>query len=301
MGELIRKAGFPPGVFTIVNGDVSTAQALIDHHLVKAVAFVGSTQAAKTVYERATAAHKRALTLGGAKNQLILAPDANPELAVQSIVDSFTGCAGQRCMAASLLIVVGNADHLLQRVIDTARMLSLGSGMGAIIDREALDRMTVMIGRAQEQGAKVVLDGRNVKPPAGYEGGYWLAPTIIDHASPDMECARSEIFGPVLTVVRVKTLAEAMSIEHKNTYGNATSIFTQSGAVAKFVSEESTSGMIGINIGVPVPSEPFSFGGTKDSKFGACDITGASSIDFWTTLKKVTTKWAVQKDHNWMS
>ena len=301
MGELIRKAGFPPGVFTIVNGDVSTAQALIDHHLVRAVAFVGSTPVAKTVYERATAAHKRALTLGGAKNQLILAPDADPDLAVQSIVDSFTGCAGQRCMAASLLVAVGNADHLLQRVIDTARMLPLGSGMGAIIDRGALDRMTAIIGRAQDHGAKIVLDGRKAKPPAGYEGGYWLAPTIIDHASPDMECARTEIFGPILTIVRVKTLAESMSIEHKNTFGNATSVFTQSGAVAKFVSEESTSGMIGINIGVPVPREPFSFGGTKDSKFGACDITGASSIDFWTTLKKVTTKWAVQKDHNWMS
>jgi malonate-semialdehyde dehydrogenase (acetylating)/methylmalonate-semialdehyde dehydrogenase len=301
IGELIRKAGFPPGVFTILNGDRTTAESLIDHPLVKAVAFVGSTPAAKAVYERATQKHKRALTLGGAKNQLILVPDANPDIAVRGIVDSFTGCAGQRCMAASLLIAVGETEPLIKRVIETARALRLGTGMGAIIDKQALARMSGIIDRAAKAGAKIVLDGRNPKPPQGYEDGVWLAPTIIDHASPDMECATTEIFGPVLTIIRVKTLAEAMAIENRNIFGNATSVFTQSGDVAKLVADESTSGMIGVNIGVPVPREPFSFGGTKESKFGACDITGDSAIEFWTTLKKVTTKWAKQTDQNWMS
>lgn len=301
IGELIRKAGFPPGVFTIINGDKAVAEALIDHPLIKAVAFVGSTPAAKSVYERATKAHKRALALGGAKNQVILAPDADPDLAVRGILDSFTGCAGQRCMAASLLVAVGDTTALIQRVIEAAQSLPLGKGMGAIIDQASLERITAIIGRATQEGARLALDGRNAKAPAGYEGGFWLAPTILDHASPAMECATSEIFGPVLTITRVKNLAEAMAIENRNIFGNATSIFTQSGAIARLVAEESTSGMVGINIGVPVPREPFSFGGTKDSKFGACDITGASAIDFWTSLKKVTTKWAAQRDHNWMS
>jgi malonate-semialdehyde dehydrogenase (acetylating)/methylmalonate-semialdehyde dehydrogenase len=301
IGELIKKAGFPAGVFTIINGDKTTAESLIDHPVTKAVAFVGSTPAAKAVYERATGKDKRALTLGGAKNQLILVPDANLDLAVRGIVDSFTGCAGQRCMAASLLIAVGDTEHFIKRVIEQARALPLGTGMGAIIDKAALARMSGIIERAAKERAQIVLDGRHPKVPTGYEDGIWLAPTIIDHARPEMECATTEIFGPILTIIRVKTLAEALEIENKNIFGNATSVFTQSGDVAKLVSDESTSGMIGINIGVPVPREPFSFGGTKESKFGTCDITGDSSIEFWTTLKKVTTKWAKQKDQNWMS
>ena len=152
-----------------------------------------------------------------------------------------------------------------------------------------------------QEGATLRLDGRNSKTPEACVSGYWLGPTIIDHAKADMPCVKTEIFGPVLTIVRVKNLTEALALEAQSAYGNATSIFTSSGAVARLVASESNSGMIGINIGVHVPREPFSFGGTKDSKFGSCDITGESSLEFWTQWKKISSKWSPQHDHNWMS
>jgi malonate-semialdehyde dehydrogenase (acetylating) / methylmalonate-semialdehyde dehydrogenase len=164
-----------------------------------------------------------------------------------------------------------------------------------------LTRINGIIERAEKQGAKLRVDGRSPRAPEGYSGGNWLGATVIDQVKADSECATTEIFGPVLTIVRVKTIAEAMELESKNPYGNATSVFTTSGSVARSVAERASSGMIGVNIGVPVPREPFSFGGTKSSKFGACDITGESALEFWTTLKKVTTKWTAQSDHNWMS
>jgi malonate-semialdehyde dehydrogenase (acetylating)/methylmalonate-semialdehyde dehydrogenase len=301
MGDLMVKAGYPPGVFSVLNGTGEAAEALIDQPEVQAVAFVGSTAVARQVYIRATTAGKRALALGGAKNQLIVVPDADPELTVRGVVDSFTGCAGQRCMAASLLVAVGDVDPLLGKITATAAALPLGEGMGAIIDRPALDRMTGIIDRAAKEGVKVRLDGRGKQPPGGYEGGTWLAPTILDRASPGMECATTEIFGPVLTVIRVKNLTEALALDAASEYGNATSVFTTSGAVARMVTEHAASGMVGVNIGVPVPREPFSFGGTKASKFGQGDITGRSSLDFWSNLKKVTSKWSSQADRNWMS
>lgn len=301
IGDLILEAGFPEGTFSIVNGGRPATLALIDHHDVKAVAFVGSTAVAKSVYQRATALGKRALALGGAKNHLIIVPDADEAMTVRGVVDSFTGCAGQRCMAASLMLAVGDVDPLIEKIKATAAALAPGAQMGAIIDKAALQKIEGIIARAEKDGAKIVVDGRGKKPPAGYEQGNWLAPTVIDHARPEMECARTEIFGPVLTIVRVKSLSEAMALENANEYGNATSVFTTSGAVARFVSAQATNGMIGINIGVPVPREPFSFGGTKDSKFGQGDITGESALDFWSNLKKVTIKWGLAADHNWMS
>lgn len=305
LGELMVEAGYPAGVFSIVNGGREAVEALIDHPDVKAVGFVGSTPVARAVYTRATALGKRALALGGAKNHLIVVPDADPDLTVKGVLDSFTGCAGQRCMAASLLVAVGDAgsvtDKLIDAIKDQAAALTVGDGMGAIIDRTALTRIEGIIDRAAKSGAKVTLDGRKPAAPAGYEQGHWLNPTVIDHAKPGMECADTEIFGPVLTIVRVKTLSEALALDSKSPFGNATSVFTTSGAVARQVARHAASGMIGVNIGVPVPREPFSFGGTKESKFGQGDITGASSLDFWTNLKKITTKWAAQADHNWMS
>lgn len=302
MGDLMIKAGFPDGVFSIVNGSADAVNALIDHRHVQAVAFVGSTPVAKAVYMRATAQGKRALALGGAKNHLLIVPDANPELTVRGVVDSFTGCAGQRCMAASLLIAVGDVEPLLKKITTAAKALVPGPGLGAIIDQPALARIEGIIDRAAKAGAQIKVDGRGKKPKdSTYDQGTWLGPTVIDGATPDMECAKAEIFGPVLTIVRVKTVSEAMELEHQNRYGNATSVFTTSGAVARYVAQTATNGMVGINIGVPVPREPFSFGGTKDSKFGQGDITGVSSLDFWTNLKKVTTKWAAEADQNWMS
>ncbi len=301
IGEIAVESGFPAGVFSILNGARATTEALIDHPLVKAVGFVGSTPVAKAVYQRATGHGKRALCLGGAKNHLIVVPDADPAMTVKGVLDSFIGCAGQRCMAASLLVAVGDVDSLLEKVKAAARDVKIGAGMGAIIDRAALERIEGIIGRATKDGAELAVDGRKPLPPKGYEAGNWIAPTVIDRAAPQMECAQQEIFGPVLTIVRVKNLAEAMALESQNEFGNATSVFTTSGAVARYVADRATTGMIGVNIGVPVPREPFSFGGTKASKFGQGDMTGASVLDFWSDLKKVTTKWSMQADHNWMS
>ena len=301
LGDLALRAGYPPGVFSVVHGDRVAVQALITHPLVQAVGFVGSSQVARFVYAEAAAAGKRALCLGGAKNQLIVTPDADLDLTAKAVVDSFTGCAGQRCMAGSLLLAVDSGARVLEPIKKLAGSLALGSGMGALIDRAARSRLVSAIERAESAGVQVALDGRNAKVPAAYAGGNWLGPTILDQVTPDMDCAKEELFGPVLSVVRVPTLEAALAIERANPYGNATSVFTSSGAVARHVAERSSSGMIGVNVGVPVPREPFSFGGTKQSKFGHGDITGPSAVDFWTDLKKITTKWSAQQDTTWMS
>lgn len=301
MGELMLEAGFPPGVFNLLQGGREAAEGLIDHPDVAAVAFVGSTDVAKAVYRRATQQGKRALCLGGAKNNLIVVPDAEPEMTIDGVVKSFTGCAGQRCMAASLMLAVGDVQTLIDGIVTKAKSLRLGEEMGAIIDPQAMERIHNAISQAEKDGCDIILDGRNADAPPGYEGGYWVGPTIIDQASPDHSCATDEIFGPVLTIVRVNNLHEAMLIEQRNKYGNATAIFTTTGAAARVVTEQATAGMIGVNVGVPVPREPFSFGGTKDSKFGHGDITGESSLDFWTNRKKITIKWEMQKDLNWMA
>ena len=301
LGELALRAGYPPGVFSVVHGDRVAVQALITHPLVQAVGFVGSSQVARNVYAEAAAAGKRALCLGGAKNQLIVTPDADAELTAKAVVDSFTGCAGQRCMAGSLLLAVDSAARLLEPISKLAGSIALGNGMGALIDRAARARLVSAIERAQSAGAEVVLDGRTAPVPAAYAGGNWLGPTILDRVTPDMECAQQELFGPVLAVIRVATLEAALAFERSNPYGNATSVFTSSGAVARHVAERASSGMIGVNVGVPVPREPFSFGGTKLSKFGHGDITGPSAVDFWSDRKKITSKWTAQLDATWMS
>ena len=301
MGELMVEAGFPPGVFSIVHGDRTAVEALVDHPLVTAVGFVGSSPIAKAIYARATGHGKRALALGGAKNHLMIVPDADPDVTIPGAVSSFTGCAGQRCMAASLLVAVGEVDALIDAIVDHARNMTLGADMGALIDQSAVERLHTAIGRAEDDGATIRLDGRTSNAPQGYESGFWLGPTIIDNAKPGWECASRELFGPVLTIVRVNTLDEALSLESRSHYGNATSIFTTRGSTARYVAERATTGMVGVNIGVPVPREPFSFGGTKDSRFGAGDVTGRGAVELWSQLKKITTKWAVQPDETWMS
>jgi malonate-semialdehyde dehydrogenase (acetylating)/methylmalonate-semialdehyde dehydrogenase len=204
-------------------------------------------------------------------------------------------------MAASVLVAVGEVDHIISQVKDAAAALVLGRDMGALIDSHALRRLHLAIEKADQEGAKIILDGRAGKAPSGFEKGMWLAPTILDYVKPEMECVTNELFGPVLSIIRVRTLDEALELDKKSAYGNATSVFTTSGAVARVVSERSHSGMIGINIGVPVPREPFSFGGTKESKFGYGDITGSGGVEFWSNRKKITAKWAAQTDKNWMS
>ena len=301
LGELMLEAGYAPGLFSLLQGDRRAVEALIDHPEVRAVGFVGSTPAARAVHARATGLGKRALCLGGAKNHMIVAPDANEALTVKSIVDSFTGCAGQRCMAGSVMVVVGDAERFVSKVVAAASRIELGHDMGALIDQAARIRLSAGLAEAQREGAQVLLDGRAQAAPAGYEAGNWLGPSVIDQVTPSMQSAQLELFGPLLSVIHVKTLDEALALEQLSPYGNATSIFTQSGAVASYVAERATSGMVGVNIGVPVPREPFSFGGTKDSKFGQGDMTGPAGVELWSNLKKITTKWALSEDATWMS
>jgi malonate-semialdehyde dehydrogenase (acetylating)/methylmalonate-semialdehyde dehydrogenase len=295
------EAGYGPGLFSVVHGDRRTVDALVDHPEVRAVAFVGSTPAARAVYLRATGLGKRALCLGGAKNHLIVAPDADPTLTVRGVVDSFTGCAGQRCMAGSVLVVVGSATRFIDAIVGAAAQIELGTGMGALINAAARDRLERAIAVAESDGAVVLLDGRSATSPRGYEGGYWMGPTILDRARPSMECVTAELFGPVLSIVRVDSLDDALALEQASPYGNATSVFTSSGAAARYVAERATTGMIGVNVGVPVPRDPFSFGGTKTSRFGQGDITGAGALDLWSQLKKITTRWAASPDASWTS
>jgi malonate-semialdehyde dehydrogenase (acetylating) / methylmalonate-semialdehyde dehydrogenase len=301
LAELMREAGYPPGVFSLVHGRAAAVDALLEHPAVAAYGFVGSSKVAQYVYARAALLGKRVLALGGAKNTMILAPDAAPELAVSGIVASFTGCAGQRCMAGSLLVAVGACDPLIDAIVEAARALRVGKDMGAIIDAPALARLETAIERGVADGAQLRLDGRRPTPPPAYESGHWLAPSVLDRVPASSFCASEELFGPVLSIVRVPNLHAALEIERASPYGNATSVFTQSGAVAQTVADQAQAGMIGVNVGVPVPREPFSFGGTKRSRFGHGDITGMGGVELWSSLKKVTSKWAPASDGSWMS
>ncbi len=300
-GELMVEAGYPPGVFSIIHGGREAVEALADNPDVEALGFVGSTAVARAVYERVTGRNGRALCLGGAKNHLLVVPDAEEDVTVDGVVSSFIGCAGQRCMAASLMVAVGDLDDLIDKIVERASKVALGPEMGAIIDEASRKRIEGDIQKAADQGAKIRLDGRGAAAPAGYEGGNWLAPTIIDHASMEMECTTKELFGPVLTIIRVATLDEAIALQSSTPYGNAVSVFTSRGDVARYVADRAPTGMVGVNIGVPVPREPFSFGGAKASRFGQGDMTGAGGVELWSRVQKITTKWSLQPDANWMS
>ena len=300
IAELLKEAGLPDGVFNIVHGDVEIVEAICDHPGIEAVSFVGSTKVAKIVYSRATKSYKRCLSLGGAKNHLMVMPDAMPTMTAQNVAASMSGCAGQRCMAASAMVGVGNVDHIIAKICDEARKIVPGENLGAVINKESKDRIEKYITEAEQQGAKILVDGRNTVVK-GKENGTYVGPTVIDFVKPDMAVATEEIFGPVISIMRTNTVDEALEIENANPYGNAASVFTQNGGVARYVIEKSSAGMIGVNVGVPVPREPFSFGGWNESKFGVGEITGKSSIEFWTKLKKSTVKWNAEAGVNWMS
>lgn len=300
IAELLKEAGLPDGVLNIVHGDREIVEAICDYPGIEAVSFVGSTKIAKVVYIRATSNLKRCVALGGAKNHLMVLPDAHPDMTASNVAASMSGCAGQRCMAGSTMVGVGPVDHIVQKLVDEARKIVPGQNLGSVISREAKERIERHITEAEEAGAKVLLDGRGAVVP-GHEDGYYVGPTVVDYVTPDMRIAQEEVFGPVLAILRTNTLDEALAIENANPYGNAAAVFTQSGSSARYVMDHANAGMIGVNIGVPVPREPFSFGGWNESKFGACDITGKSSIEFWTQLKKTTTKWNPESRVNWMS
>jgi malonate-semialdehyde dehydrogenase (acetylating)/methylmalonate-semialdehyde dehydrogenase len=297
---MLKEAGLPDGVFNVVNGDRQIVEAICDHPDINAVSFVGSTKVAKIVYQRATSNFKRCTALGGAKNHLLVLPDAHPAMTASNVTASMSGCAGQRCMAASAMVAVGDVDHIIQGICEEARRIVPGKNLGAVISAAARERIERYITEAEAAGAKVLVDGRNWKVE-GCEDGYYVGPTVIDFVQTDMAIAKEEVFGPVLAIIRSPDLESAIAIENASEYGNAASIFTQSGSLARRFAEEASAGMIGVNIGVPVPREPFSFGGWNDSKFGVNDITGKSSIDLWTNLKKTSVKWNPENRTNWMS
>ncbi|MCK9410302.1 MAG: CoA-acylating methylmalonate-semialdehyde dehydrogenase [Bacteriovoracaceae bacterium] len=300
LAELLKEAGLPDGVLNIIHGGQEAVEAICDHSGIHAVTFVGSTKVAKIVYQRATSHLKRAVCLGGAKNHLIVMPDAHEEMTASNVAASMSGCAGQRCMAASAMVAVGPVDHIITRLVEESKKIIPGKNLGAVISKIAKERIERYITEAEQQGAKILLDGRNTKV-TGKENGYYVGPTVIDFVKPEMNIAKEEVFGPVLSIIRASDVDEALKIENANPYGNAASVFTQSGGIARYVAEHVSAGMVGINIGVPVPREPFSFGGWNESKFGSGDITGKSSIEFFTKLKKTTTKWNPEARKNWMS
>jgi malonate-semialdehyde dehydrogenase (acetylating)/methylmalonate-semialdehyde dehydrogenase len=300
MADLLKEAGLPDGVFNVINGGREVVEGICDHEGIEAVSFVGSTKVAKLVYQRSTNALKRCVALGGAKNHLFVLPDANPAMTASNVAASMTGCAGQRCMAASAMLAVGNVDSIIEGICDEARKIVPGKNLGAVISSAAKERIENYISEAERDGAKVLVDGRGAKVE-GKENGTYVGPTVIDYVTPEMSVAQEEIFGPVISIIRTDTLEEAIKVENENPYGNAAAVFTQSGGLARYVMEHASAGMIGVNIGVPVPREPFSFGGWNESRFGSSDITGKSSIEFWTKLKKTTTKWNPESRTNWMS
>src|SRR5690606_25265966 len=232
----------------------------------KAFAFVGSTAVARSVYGRACSSGKRALCLGGAKNHLIVVPDADVELTAENVVASFTGCSGQRCMAAANLVAVGDVDHIIAAIAERAAKLVMGTDLGAITNPGSVARITGYIDGAEQAGAKVLVDGRQRRGPDA--DGYWVGPTVLDNVAPDSPAAQDEIFGPVLSIIRVPNLDAAIALENASPYGNAASVYTTSGHVAREVMSRVEAGMCGVNVGVPVPREPFGFGGWNDSLFG---------------------------------
>ncbi len=298
LASLLQEAGLPDGVFNTVNGGQPAVEGLVDHPDVKAMAFVGSTRVARLLYARGTALGKRMLCLGGAKNHLLVVPDADPELTASTVVASAYGCAGQRCMAASLMIAVGDIDPIIAQIAAITRKIRLGEDMGPVISAAAATSIHRYIDQAEQMGATVLVDGRGAKGP---DGGHWVGPTILDHVRADMPAGCEEIFGPVLSIIRARTVDDAIALENASSYGNAASIFTSSGAVARHCIERFEAGMCGINVGVPVPREPFGFGGWNDSLFGQGDLTGYDGFRFWTRPRKLTSRWSLSKDATWMS
>lgn len=299
LAALLQEAGLPDGLFNVVNGQRECVEAIVDHPDIKAVGFVGSTKVAKILYARGAAVGKRMLCLGSAKNHVVVVPDADLQLTSTNVVASSYGCAGQRCMASSLMVAVGDVQKIIDGIADNVRKIRLGDDMGSIISGASRERILKYIDEAEKAGAKVLVDGRKQKVDGA--NGHWIGPTVLDNVTIDMPAGCEEIFGPVLSIVHVKTLDEAINLQHKSLYANGAAIFTTSGVVARTCADRLEAGMVGINVGVPVPREPFSFGGFNSSKFGHGDITGFDGFRFWSRPKKVTEKWAAASDASWMS
>ena len=297
MFELLEKCDLPPGVINLVNGGRAVVEAICDHPDIRAVSFVGSTPVARTVYQRATHAGKRVQALGGAKNFVIVMPDADFDRTIDIITESFYGCAGERCLAGSVLVPVGEAHaEARDRLRASAGALKVGDGtqagvgMGPVISSRHRERVVSYIEKGVAEGAELVLDGRALKVPER-EKGFFLGPTIFDRVTPEMAIGHEEIFGPVASITPVKTLDEALKVMHAHPNANATSIFTSSGKSAREFARHATASMVGVNIGVAAPMAYFPFGGAKDSFFGDLKVHGRDAYEFYTDKKVVITRW----------
>ncbi|MCU1234671.1 MAG: methylmalonate-semialdehyde dehydrogenase (acylating) [Candidatus Solibacter sp.] len=296
LAELIREAGVPDGVFNVVQGDKVAVDRLLEHPDVKAISFVGSTPVAKAIYETGTRNGKRVQALGGAKNHMLVLPDADIGMAADAAVSAAYGSAGERCMAISVVVAVGDvADPLIGAIQDRMRKIKVGPGleegneMGPLITREHRDRVAEHLDSATAEGATVAVDGR--QDPVTQREGFFLGTSLIDNVKPGMRCYDDEIFGPVLGIVRVKTYAEALRMINDNPFGNGTAIFTRDGGAARQFQFDVEAGMVGINVPIPVPVAYYSFGGWKASLFGDVHMYGPEGIQFYTRAKVVTSRW----------
>lgn len=297
MAELFKEAGLPDGVFNVVPGDKEAVDTLLTHPDVRAVSFVGSTPIAKYIYETAARNGKRVQALGGAKNHAIVLPDAELDFTADAIMGAAYGSAGERCMAISVVVAVGNvADPLIAKLKERTDKLVVGPGdkkgvdMGPVISAQHRDKIIGYIDSGVAQGAKLVKDGRGIKVQ-GHEKGFFVGPTLFDNVSTEMTIYQEEIFGPVLVVLRVANLDQAINLINSNAYANGTAIFTSSGAAARRFQNEIEVGMVGINVPIPVPMAFFSFGGWKSSLFGDLHMHGMEGVQFYTRTKAVTTRW----------
>ena len=297
MAELLAQSGLPPGVVNIVNGGADVVNAICDHPGIRAVSFVGSTAVAKHVYQRATHSGKRVQSLGGAKNFIVVMPDADLDRSMSVISESFYGCAGERCLAGSMLVPVGAIHHETRdRMVESARALKVGDGlepdvtMGPVISAKHLDRVRQYIDKGVAEGARLLVDGRQTRVDSR-PNGYFVGPTVFDDVSPDMAIGREEIFGPVASICPVRTLDEAIAVMHAHPNANATSIFTTSGRAAREFSKKATASMVGVNIGVAAPMAYFPFGGAKDSFFGDLKAHGRDAFEFYTDKKVTISRW----------
>ncbi|MGV8895424.1 MAG: CoA-acylating methylmalonate-semialdehyde dehydrogenase [Rhodoglobus sp.] len=296
LAKLFQEAGLPDGVLNVVHGDKESVDALLEHPDVTAISFVGSTPIAKYIYENAAKNGKRVQALGGAKNHMLVLPDADLDLVADSAVNAGFGSAGERCMAISVVVAVEPvADELIEKITSRLAGLTVGDGtrgcdMGPLITKEHRDKVASYIDIATTDGATVVVDGRGVKADGGADG-FWLGPTLIDGVSTDSDVYKHEIFGPVLSVVRVATYDEGVAIINASPYGNGTAIFTNDGGAARRFQREIQVGMVGINVPIPVPVGYYSFGGWKDSLFGDTKAYGAQAVQFYTREKAITSRW----------
>ncbi len=298
LADLLKQAGLPDGVFNVIQGDKVVVDAILDNTDIMAVSFVGSTPVAKYIYTRGTSNGKRVQALGGAKNHMIIMPDADMDQAVDALMGAGYGSAGERCMAVSVPVPVGDkvADELMERMVPLVEKLPVGppedanAAMGPVITKQSLERISSLLQSGVDQGAKLLVDGRRLKVP-GHENGFFIGGSLFDHVTPEMDIYKEEIFGPVLSTVRVANYDEAIKLVHGNPYGNGVAIFTRDGDTARDFVNCIEVGMVGVNVPIPVPVGYHSFGGWKQSLFGSHHIYGPDSIHFYTRLKAVTSRW----------